>query len=151
MDLRQALVTAVYDRLTTDVTLKELSKLPGELVGTVRLVNGMPLPDTEFPYLTHRFALAVNDESWALADGIWYVDLWDHQPDSERLLAMRHRVITLMDWLILQPAGGEIKAAQLRLVRDEDGPTDAADVFRLMMQFGLYLDRQVEVEAVLTR
>lgn len=145
MDLRQALVTLVYTELTTDVALQ------GIVGGTVRMVNGMPLPDTEFPYLTHRFALAVNPDSWAFAEGVWYLDIWDHQPDEDRLLAIRHRIITLIDWQLFEPPGDEIKVAEFRLLRDEDGPTDAADVFRLMMQWELYLDRQVEVEAILSR
>ncbi len=151
MDLRQALVTLVYTELTTDPALKALFLLPGEAVGTVRMVNGMPLPDTEFPYLTHRFALAVNAESWAFAEGVWYLDIWDHDPNSDRLHEIRARVITLMDWQLFEPPGGESVVAEFRLLRDEDGPTDAADVFRLMTQWELHLDRQVEVEAILTR
>ena len=57
MDLRRALVTAVYEHLTEDATLKALFKLPGEGVGTVRLIDGMAQPDTKFPYLTHRLTL----------------------------------------------------------------------------------------------
>ena len=151
MDLRRALVTLFYTELTTDPALQALFILPGEVAGTVRMTNGMPPPDQKFPYLTHRLALAVDSASWALADGLWYLDIWDHQPDEERLLAIRQRIITLMDWQLFQPPGGEVVVAELRLVRDADGPTDAADVFRLMLQWELHLDRQVEIEAILAR
>lgn len=150
MDLRQALVTAVYARLTTDATLKALSILPGEGVGTVRMVNGMPPPDTKFPYLTHRFVLEP-DACWAFAEGDWLLDFWDEATSSDRLLAIRHRVITLMDKLLLEPPGGEAVVVQIGLVRDEDGVTDSADVYRLMTQWKMHLDRQVEIEAILAR
>ena len=144
MDLRQALVTAVYARLTEDPTLQ------GICGGTVRLVNGMPRPDTAFPYLTHRFVLETG-ACWAFAEGTWYLDLWDRASNADRLLEIRHRVVTLMDRLLLEPPGGEAVVVQLNLVGDEDGPTDAPDVFRLMTRWGLHLDRQVEVEAILGR
>lgn len=145
MDIRQALVTALYNQLTTD------ADLIAAVGGTVRLVNGMPPPDTLFPYLTHKVVLEVADASWAIAEGDWYLDLWDHSPDEERLLLMRQCVIAAVDQLLLTLPGGEITVVQIRLVRDEDGVTDAPDVFRLMMQWKLYLDRQAEVEAILSR
>ena len=144
MDLRQALVTAVYARLTEDPTLQ------GICGGTVRMINGMPQPNTAFPYLTHRFVLETG-ACWAFAEGTWYLDLWDHASSTDRLLEMRQAVITLMDQLLLEPPGGEAVVVRIGLVRDEDGPTDAPDVYRLMTQWGLHLDRQVEVEAILGR
>lgn len=144
MDLRQALVTAVYARLTEDLTLQTICG------GMVRLVNGMPQPDTKFPYLTHRFLLEPG-ACWAFAEGRWYLDLWDHGPNADRLLDIRHRVIALMDRLLLVPPGGEAVTVQMGLTRDEDGVTDAPDVHRLMTEWGLHLDRQVEVEAILGR
>jgi len=144
MDLRQALLTEIYARLTEDVALQ------GICGGTVRLVEGMPTPDTAFPYLTHSFTLEAGD-SWALAEGFWLLDLWDHSPNTIRLSAMRHRLITLMDKLVLTPPGGDIVLMQIDFVRESKGPTDAPDVHRLMTQWSLHLDRQVEVEAVLGR
>lgn len=145
MDHRKAVITALYNELTTDPALQGLCG------GAVRLSDGMPPPNTQFPYLTQRVALEVNDASWAQAEGDWYLDIWDHSPNEDRLLDIRQRVITLMDQLILQPAGGEVVVMEIRFVRDNKGPTDAPDVHRLMLQWKLHLDRQVEVVAVLTR
>jgi len=141
MDLRQALLTEIDDRLTGDAILQ------GICGGTVRLVNGMAPPNTAFPYLTHRFTVEVG-ASWALADGTWLLDLWDHSPNSARLLSIRHRVITLMDKLVLTPADEDIIMLQIDFARESEGPTDAPDVHRLMTQWSLNFDRQVEVEAV---
>ena len=144
MDIRQALVTALYKQLTTDTDLLATCG------GTVRLVNGMPPPDTEFPYLTHRLVLETG-ASWAFAEGDWYLDLWDHSPNQDRLLAMRQDVIVAVDQLLLPLPSDGVVLLQIQLVRDEDGVTDAPDIFRLMTQWKLYLDRQAEVEAILSR
>jgi len=145
MDHRQAVITALYNELTTDPALQGLCG------GTVRLVDGMPPPNTKFPYLTHRIGLKVKDASWAFAEGDWYLDIWDHSPNADAALAIRACVIALMDQLILQPAGGEVVVMEIRFVRDGKGPTDAPDIYRLMTQWELHLDRQVEVVAVLGR
>ena len=144
MDLRQRLVTTLYTQLTTNVALLATCG------GAVRMVYGMPPPDTEFPYLTHRLVLETG-ASWAFAGGDWYLDLWDHSPNEDRLLEMRQGVINAIDQLLVSSPDGEVVMMQIHLVRDEDGVTDAPDVFRLMMQWKLFLDRQVEVESILTR
>lgn len=151
MDVRAALITELHNRLTGDAALKALCILPGEGVGTVRLSNGMAQPDTKLPYLTHRVDLVVPDTSWALLEGTWLLDLWDHGPNRDRIWAIHARVITLMDRLIFTPAGEEIVAAQVFLRTDREGPTDAASVYRLMLEWALHLDRQGEVERILTR
>ena len=151
MDVREALVTEFYTALTTDATLKALCILPDEAVGTVRLAEGLAQPNTSFPYLTHRLDLLIPDSSWALAEGAWYLDLWDHGPNRDRIFDIRARIITLMDWMIFTPAGAEITAAQVFLRADREGPTDAADVHRIMLEWALHLDRQGEVAAILTR
>jgi len=145
MDLRHALLKAVWDLLTGDAALQALCG------GTVRLIDGMPLRDTDFPYLTQAFDLEVSEKSWALQDGTWLLDIWDHSPNADLVLEIRHRVITLMDQRILQPTGGEIKVAQVMFKGDSKGPTDSPSIYRLMTRWDLFLDRQVEVEAVLSR
>ena len=146
MDLRQALLTALYNRLTGDATLQALCG------GTVRLIYRMAQPDTQFPYLTQRVTIEPGtDGSWAFATGTWFLDIWDHQPNASRALSIRQRVITLMDWYFVHPVDGEVDTARVDLVRDEDGPTDDPNIFRLMLQWSLHLDRQGEVVAILGR
>ncbi len=144
MDIRQRLLTELYNKLTTN------ADLIAACGGSVRLVNGMPPQDTPFPYLTHRLAFDVG-KSWAMAEGDWFLDLWDNAPNQDRLLEMRRCAVIAVDQLLISPSGGEITIAQIQLVRDEDGVTDAPDVFRIMLQWKLFLDRQAEVEAILSR
>ena len=151
MDVREALVTEFYTLLTTDAPLQALFILPDEVAGTVRMQEGLAQPNTSFPYLTHRLDLVVPDSSWALLEGTWYLDIWDHISNRDRTFDIRARVITLLDWRFFTPAGGEISVAQVSLRYDREGPTDAADVHRIMLEWALHLDRKGEVAAILTR
>jgi len=145
MSTRSAVITALYGRVTGDPAIQAACG------GPVRMAYHMAQPDTAFPYLVHRIDGEVADP-WDFETGVWFLDLWDHATNRDRLLTIRELVIIRMDRLLLPVAIGAATAyLGVRLIRDREGPTDAPDVFRVMTEWSLLVERSSEVAGILSR
>ena len=141
MDTLQAVIEALYTRLTTDLALQGF--FPG---ATVQCFLEWAEQDASFPYLVIRLDTA-SDEF--MEDGDFVVDVWDSASNADRALDIRGRVRALLYQYSFTTAGGEVGAARLGRPRlDQAIPDEEPDVWRREITFPIrFFDRQ-EVVAV---
>lgn len=132
----QAVTVALYDRLTTDATLK------ATLGGTVRLHLVMAPQDADMPYLVHR--LDLNGELF-LGTNTYLLDLWDYNESPERLLEALDRIKVLLHEWGVATASSEIGAGRMEWFSGAFIPTDGERVWHYATQwsirFGAVRDR----------
>ena len=105
----QAIITAIYDRLTDDATMKSLMSDP------VRMYRVMAPKDPSFPYLVHRARAG----SWPNADSRYFLDVWYYGADSATVDSIVERIRALLENWRLTPGDNELGAARVLF----DGPT----------------------------
>ena len=121
----QAIITALWTRLTSDATMKSVMGDP------VSLYRVMGPADPEMPYLWHR--LSMNGDMFH-GTHTYYLDLWYYGVDSAVPdSAIDRAKILLHEWRFTtanDEAGG-----LLRWFSGGYIPTDAANVWHYAMQF----------------
>src|SRR5690606_30621412 len=101
--------------------------------------------DAPFPYLVHSLETDPQ-QPWAIEQGRYTIDIWDYGPNKNRLLAIRSRVITLLNRYPLVIPGEGAAAFRMFKGRDRPRPTDADDVHRRSMEWRFRYVAQSEVE-----
>jgi len=136
MDTLQAVIEALWTRLTTDATLNAL--FPG---GTAICFLEWAEQDADFPYLVVRLDTA-SDEF--MEHGDFVVDIWDKASEADRALNIRGRVRQLLYNYAFTTAGGEVGAARLGRARlDQAIPDEEPDVWRREITFPVrFFDKQ---------
>ncbi|MCK4306196.1 MAG: hypothetical protein KAY24_18290 [Candidatus Eisenbacteria sp.] len=145
-DTYLALIAKLGSRLTGDATLASL------MGGTVNLHHGLASKDAPMPYIVHLARFGVSRR--IVCKGRWLIDLWDcldlsGSADGERIVNMRDRIITLMDWIHLNSA--EAVGIHIELDESEQGfvATDSEKVLRYELPFSLAFARGREVDQIL--
>jgi len=141
IDTQASLLTYLWTRLTTD------SNLQTAMGGTVRCLARV-MPDVEFPYLSHRIAIAAT-EFFPMRQATYYLDIWSDSENADELLAIRALIIGLLDELDFTT--DEAKAARLWLQTDGMIPEVEQDIWHYAIQFNLRYYRKGEVATILAR
>lgn len=93
MDIQESLLTAIYNLLTNDATLKT------KMGGSVRLYLVWAPPDAEFPYLVHRIDISPLADWSPQSKNTYLMDIWSHSSSAEETLDIRERLMDLLDGL----------------------------------------------------
>ena len=112
----QAIIQAVYNRLTADTTLK------AAFGGAVRLYRVLPPTDPTLPYLVHR----MTSIEWPIARATYWLDLWYYGTDSASVDAIIERIRTLLENWRITTGDSEIGAGRITFNANGSGyvPTD---------------------------
>jgi hypothetical protein len=122
----ESFLTTVYNRVTQDAVLQELSG------GEVRLFHKMATPDPPFPYHVYKLRFELVDE--IIADGQLLWDVWDYHPDSARALQMGARVKQLLH----NHVDIALYGASLAFARMDTVETDNEEVQRVALRFSTF-------------
>lgn len=143
MDTIRAIIEALYARIMGDPVLQALAP-----TGELPLYEIWAPEDAGFPYLTHEVRIEITDV-WALVEGTWRLDIWDHSQNRNRLYAIRARLVALMDQETLTLPVEVPTGVRVVMAGDGPGPTDSPEVQRQMMAFGIWYGRTAEITAIL--
>ncbi len=145
LDTQVSLLTFLYNKLTQDASMQTL------MGGTVRLYPVWAREDAEFPYLVHRLEIRpVSGGIYPEQKATYYLDIWFDCSDAADLLAVRKRIIELLDELRFSSAevsNGEIHKS------NADGfvPETEPDIWHYHLQFVINYWRKSETAAILAR
>jgi len=141
-DIQEALLTYIYNLLTTDTGLK------ADMGGTVRLALVWAKPDTEFPYLVHRIDVGPDAIGHILRRATYYIDIWSDSPNASEVLAIREEIIGLLDELEFDTASDEATRARFRLQTDSFIPETEDGIWHYAIMFNLRFFRNSEITAI---
>ena len=141
-DTISSLINAIYNLLTADATLRTA------MGGTVRMYPVWAPPDATFPYLVHRIDSGPGGV-WAGRASTYYLDIWGNGTDYTEILAIRQRIIGLLDQY--QFTTTDVKNTRLELQTDGFIPESDMGIWHYAFQFNLYYWRQAEVLTILAR
>lgn len=140
LDSQESLLTYIYDKLTTDDSLK------AAMGGTVRLELTWAKPDTEFPYLVHRIDIGV-DPFWPGRRAVYYLDIWSDSPSAfNEITPIRKIIIELLDEL--EFSTDEIDRADFYLQFDAFIPEIEQGIWHYALMFNLNYFRYAEITAI---
>jgi hypothetical protein len=148
MDTQTALLTRLHGILTADATLI------AAMGGTVRLYHLWGVEDAVMPYLVHRIDLRANDGEWVTRSGTYILDIWSLSDSGAEALAIRDRVITLLEELNFTLTDGATHIADgCRIWLQTEGfiPESADDIWHYATQWNLRFARTAEIANILNR
>ena len=142
-DIQEALLTYIYNRLTTDAGLM------ADMGGTVRLAAVWAKPDTTFPYLVHRIDIGPDaSDVIALRRATYYIDIWSDSPNASEILSIREEIITSLDELEFDTASNEATRARFLLQTDSFIPETEDGIWHYAIMFNLRFFRNSEITAI---
>ncbi len=141
-DTQESLLTALYTRLTADATLQTA------MGGSVSLYPVWAKPDATFPYLVQRIEMRAGD-IWPERFGTYLVDIWSNSPIATEIIAIRKRIIELLDEYQFNTT--DVKNVKLSLQTDSFVPETEPDIWHYTFQFNLALWRQSETVYIISR
>jgi len=156
-ETQNPLLTNIYSYLKGDEDLQELTENPNRPVGEDWLHLELASKDASFPYLVHRI---VNDYTGLIlvANATYWLDIWDYNTTRTKILAIRGRIIALLDQknlpVTITENGEEVKKicnARFYIAADEPIPEETEGILRRTMRFDVRYDRKVEIEQILER
>ncbi len=143
VDIQQALITKIYNTLTTNSTLQSL------MGGTVRCFLTWADVDAQFPYLVHRIDMA-NVADWSPQRRCtYYLDIWSDSPNASETLAIRKQVMSLLD--NLDSSVDETSEFFMWIQTDGFIPESTPNIWHYTMQFNLTYLRDEQIGTVLKR
>lgn len=150
VDTQKSLLTKLWTILTEDTDLKEA------MGGTIRCYLTWAKPDAPFPYLVNRIdisaahtAYAARAEFFPMREATYYLDIWSNSPDADEILAIRKRIIELLDELDFTTE--EVTAARLWLQTDGFIVEPSEGIYHYALQFNLRYYRVSETAAIISR
>lgn len=139
MDLELAIITALYNAITSD------SDLQVAFGGAVRLHLVRPdEDDPALPYLAHRLTHKTGD-SVVVRPGLYYLDVWDYSETAERVYAIREAIMALLDKSMLSIPGLEAEAVRFRIRDDGFIPEDTPGIWHYAFMFDVRYVRTSEL------
>lgn len=143
LDTQLSIANYLFNLLTAETTLK------AAMGGTVRLYPVMAEKDAVFPYLVHRLDNSAAGNIYPLVRGTYYLDIWSNSPTMTEALAIRKRIIELLDELEFSTT--EVKSARLWLQTDGFVPETEPDIWHYDLQFNLRFYRSSETDEIVGR
>lgn len=141
MDAQASFMTEIYNTLTGDDELEAI-------MGTVKVEPINSPPDTAKPYIVQLFDMRETDPPFPFRNGTLTLNLWDEGTNTIRILNMRNRIMTLLEYLKFSNA--DISGCRLQLQTD-GFVADEPGVYHYVIMFSVRLYKASEAEAVLER
>ena len=94
VDLQKSLMTYIWNLLTTDTALK------AAMGDTVRCYLTWAEENAAFPYLVHRLDIRKEPGTHVIRKATYYLDIWSDSDNADEILAIRERLIQLLDELV---------------------------------------------------
>jgi hypothetical protein len=142
VDTQVSLITFLHNLFTADPSMISL------MGGTVRIYPVWAQVDAEFPYLVHRVDIKPRD-IFPEQTSSYYLDIWFNCPDSANALAVRKRIIELIDELQFSTA--EIANGKIGKVGDGFVPETEPDIWHYALQFSIKFYRKAETLNIIGR
>lgn len=142
VDTQKSIMTYIYTKLTGDDGLKTL------VGGTVRVFLVWANIDAEFPYIVQRVDITA-DDFFPMRRATEYIDLWSSSPNADEILAIRKRIIELLDEL--EFSTDEADTCRLWLQADSFIPEVEPGIWHYALQFNLRYYRRSEAGAIISR
>jgi len=127
----------------TDATLQSA------MSGTVRLYHIWAKPNTEFPYLVHRIDMGILADWSPQSRCTYYLDIWSHSPGATEILAIRKRIMELLDGLTFST--DETTECFLWIQTDGFIPEVEPGIWHYACQFNLKWLKDAQIGATLKR
>lgn len=143
VDTQQSLLTYLFNLLVADDTLK------AAMGGSVRLYPVWTKEDAVFPYLVHRIDIAKKSDAYALRSGAYYLDIWSNTSTNVEALAIRKRIMELLDELIFST--DEVTRCHLETQTDGFVPETEPDIWHYATQWNIIFLRTTEVAVINAR
>jgi len=140
IDTQSSLLAKVYTLLTEDASL------PGLMGGTVRLFLTWATPDAEFPYLVHRLDIRREGPLHVVQRATHYLDIWSDSPNANEVLAIRKRLIEILDELIFST--DDVKQVHVEIASDGFVPQSEQNIWHYAMLFEWVLRRDAEAVSI---
>jgi len=140
MDTQKSLTTAIYNLLTGDPTLKS------RMGGTVRLYLTWAKPDAPFPYLVHRLDIRKEPGTYVIQKASYYLDIWSDSPNADEALAIRKRLIELLDELVFSTS--EVARVHIEIVSDGFIPEPEQGIWHYATLWDWIFRRDAEVASI---
>lgn len=144
-DTVNAIITAIWTILTGDETLQGLCG------GTVRCYFPFSTSNPDFPYLNHNLKPDVIPAQWSMVNADYFLDIWEYSDTATSTLAIRDRIITLLDQRAITTASSEITAGRLRLNNGGFVDTDQEHVWHYPTMWTFRYARKQEIANILGR
>lgn len=143
LDIQQSLITAIYNLLTADTTLKS------NMGGTVRLYHTWAETDAVFPYLVHRIDIA-NVADWCpVRRCTYYLDIWSDSPNASECLSIRKQIMALLD--DYHSSTDETTEYFIWIQTDGFIPEQEEGIWHYALQFNLKFVRDSQIGTLLYR
>lgn len=143
MDTQTALLTKFHGILTADATLI------AAMGGAVRVYHLWGVEDAVMPYLVQRIDLRANEGECITRSGTYILDIWsDKVQDASEALAIRHRIITLLDELTFD-IGTDVIGCRMWL--QTDGFIPEQGYWHIATQWNLRFARAGEIANIIGR
>lgn len=143
MDIVESLLTAIYNLLVADATLKS------RMGGSVRLYPVWAPPNAEFPYLVHRLDLRPLADYSPQHKSSYLIDIWSYSPSAKETLNIRERLVQLLDGFDSSTA----ETSEFWLWEGSDGfvPESSEGIWHYACQFNLKHLTDAQVGVLLKR
>lgn len=140
VDTQKSMLTHLWDLLTEDTGLKGIMSDP------VRCYLTWAKPDAEFPYLVHRIEIMRESGTHVIQRASYYLDAWSDSPDANEILAIRERLIQLLDELVFSTT--EIGKAHIEIVSARDLPESEQDIWHQATLWEIVFRRDAEAVSI---
>ena len=140
VDTQKSMLTYLWTRLTSDTSLQ------ATMGGTVRCYLTWAKPDAEFPYLVHRIEFMREPGTHVIQRASYYLDAWSDSPDADEILAIRERLIQLLDELVFSTT--EIGMTHIEIVSARDLPESEQDIWHQATLWEIVLRRDAEAVSI---
>lgn len=144
-DTQASINEYLYSYITTD------ADMIAACLGTVRMFNVWATPDAQLPYLVYRndFRSGDGDDLFAIRRGTMTLDIWSDSPNNDEILAIRKRLIELLDQLNFRT--DEVVMDCMELQTEGFVPESAENIWHYSMLFNLRFYRLAETESIISR
>lgn len=143
VDIQKSILTAIYNELTADTTLK------AAMGGTVRLYPVWAKVDATFPYLVNRLDMANVGDRSPQRKCTYYLDIWSDSPNADETLTIRKQIMTLID--NLDSSTAETTEYFMWIQTDGFVPETTPNIWHYAMQFNLTYLRDEQIGVVYKR
>lgn len=140
VDVEKSLVNHIWTLLTTDTALKAI------MSGTVRCYLDWATPDAAFPYLVHRLDIRRGEGTHVIQRATHYLDIWSDSSNADETLAIRERLVQLLDELIFDT--DDVKLVHIEFVSSGPVPEVEQDIWHRATVWDWIFRRDSEAAAI---
>lgn len=143
-DTQKSLLGKLWTILTgDDVEDIGLQTLMGS---SVRLYLTWAPPDAEFPYLVHRIDIRKEPGAYPIQKATHYLDIWSDSPNADEVLAIRKRLIELLDELVFDT--DDVKLVHIEIMSDGFIPETEQGIWHYATMWDWIFRRDSEANSI---